>query len=267
MADAVPAAPVVEAPAVPATPAPPAAPAAATPAAVPNIVADAVTPAPAAPAAPALAVAKVDPTEARSYLTSHGMTAEEVAKIPEADLAKRYDDAKITEAAKPIEYKDFTLPKDVTLDQKTLSELKADFGNMKLTQEQAQGLVDRHVAAVKASVDSNIAAFTKLQSDWRNEVLADPQIGGANFESKTVPAIAKAITTFCPDAESQKAFREVVSLTGIGNNPHYVRFMARLGASLGEGQPATGKPNPGAAKDFYSMAARMYGNSPTIQSK
>lgn len=254
--------------AAPATPAPeatpPAAAAPAAPAPVPNIVADAApapaaSAAPAAPAAPAVALAAVDPAVARAYLTEHGMTAEDAAKIPDADLAKKYDEAKAVEAAKPIEYKDFTLPEGVKLDDKLFSEIKSDFAKARLTQDQAQSFIDKHVAAVKASVDSNIAAFTKIQTDWRAEVMADPQIGGANFEAKTIPSIAKAIKTFCPDEASEKGFREVVSLTGIGNNPHYVRFMARLGASVMEGQPLAGVPaGSKVSKDFDSMAARLF---------
>lgn len=263
MADAAPAAPAADP-----TPAP-AAPAAAAPAApVPtNIVADATPPAapaaaPSAPAAPALAVAAIEPAAARSYLTEHGMTAEDAAKITDADLAKKYEEVKAAEAAKPIEYKDFKFPDGVKLDEKLLSEAKADFAAAKLTQEQAQSFLDRHVAAVKASVEGNIAAFNKMQSDWQAQVQADPEIGGANFEAKTRPAIAKAITTFCPDEASQKAFREAVSLTGIGNHPQYVKFMARLGASLMEGEPTGGKPlaGKGAQKDFDAMASTMYPN-------
>lgn len=261
MADPVPAAPVV-APAAPVAPAP----APAAPAPVANVVADAAVPAaipaPAAPAAPAapLAVAPVDPVEARAYLAQHGMTAEDAAKIPDAELAAKYEAAKTAEAAKPIEYKDFTLPKDVVLDPKLLSEIKVDFANAKLTQEQAQGLVDKHVAAVKASVESNVAAFNQMQTEWRNEVMADPQIGGANFESKTVPAIAKAIDTFCPDEASRKAYRDAMTLTGMGNNPAHVRFMARLGASLMEGQPASGAPPVKGPKTFDSIASNIYPN-------
>lgn len=236
--------------------------------AVPNIVGDAAaapaTQATPAAAAPALTVAAVDPALAKAYLTEHGMSAEDVAKIPEADLAKKYDEAKAAEAAKPIEYKDFTLPKDVTIDQTKLADIKSEFAKAKLTQDQAQSLVDRHVAGLKANQEANIAAFTKLQEEWIGKVKADPQIGGANFDSKTVPAIAKAIDTFCTDDASRKEFREAVSLTGIGNHPAYVRFMARLGSSLMEGQPVSGGKPAAQPKSFEAMAEKMYGNSPKL---
>lgn len=221
-----------------------------------NIVADAAAPA----TAPALAVAAVDPAVARTYLAEHGMTAAEAAAIPEADLAGKYDAAKAIEAAKPITYTDFKLPEGVTFDAKLLSDAKALFAAAKLPQDQAQAFVDHHVAAVKASTAASIKAFNDLQAGWQNEVKSDPQIGGANFESKTVPSIAKAIDTFCPDEASRKAFREVVSLTGIGNNPHYVRFMARLGASLMEGEPLGGKPVTRGPRSFEQMAENLFPN-------
>lgn len=234
---------------------------------VPNIVADAQTP-PAAPAAPApaapvLAVATVDPAVARAYLTEHGVSADEVAKIPEADLAKRYEDAKVAEAAKPIVYKDFSLPKDVKLDAAKLSDITKQFATDKLSQDQAQKYIDLHVAAVQESVKANIKAFNDMQTEWVSKIKADPQIGGANFDSKTVPAIAKAIDTFCTDDASRKEFREAVSLTGIGNHPAYVKFMARIGAAVSEGQPLSGNPVKAGPKTFDSMAEKMYGQSKT----
>ncbi len=259
MAEAAQAAPVVDTPA-PVADAPQ----------VPNIVADAaVTPAPATPAAPAapatpaLSVAAVDPAVARAYLTEHGVSAEDAAKIPEADLAKRYDDAKAAESAKPIEYKDFKLPKDVKFDAAKLSDITKQFATDKLSQDQAQKYIDLHVAAVQESAQANIKAFNDIQTEWIAKAKSDPQIGGANFDAKTVPAIAKAIDTFCTDEASRKEFRDAVSLTGIGNHPAYVKFMARIGAAVSEGQPLSGSPVKSGPKTFESMAEKMYGQPKT----
>lgn len=233
---------------------------AADPAPAPNLVADATPAAPAAAPAPALTVAAVDPAVARTYLTEHGMTAEDAAKIPDADLAKKYDEAKTAEANKPIEYKDFKLPEGAILDPTLLSAIKADFAEAKLTQDQAQKLVDRHVAVAKAATDGQVKAWNDMQEGWRKEVMADPEIGGAQFQTKTSPAIAKAIETFGGDATGQKALRDIVSLTGIGNHPAYVKFMAKIGSSLMEGAPLSGKPPAGGPKNFDQMATTMYPN-------
>lgn len=254
---------MAEAVAAPAAEAQPAATPAATPAAAPapvgNIVGDAAPAEAAQSAAPVLAVAAVDPAVARTYLTDHGMKAEDAAKIPDAELAKAYDAAKAIEAAKPIEYKDFVLPEGATLDAKTLADAKALFAESKLPQDQAQKFIDYHVSAVKAAHEGNIAAFEKLQTGWRDEIMADPQIGGAKFETHTLPALSKFITSFCPDAASQKAFKEAVNMTGVGNNPHFVRALARAGAALMEGQPAAGgKPAKPTQRDFDAMASNMY---------
>ena len=212
-----------------------------------------------APAAPA--VADSTPPITNIVADAAPAPADPAAAAPAA-TDKPAEPAPPAEPAKPVEYTDFKIPDGVTLDAKLLSDAKADFAKANLTQDQAQAFIDKHVSAVKASVDANIAAFTKLQSDWQTEIKADPEMGGANFESKTVPAIAKAISTFGGDVAAQKAFREAVSLTGIGNNPHYVRFMARLGASLMEGSPTSGKPPAGKAaqRDFDSLASNLYPN-------
>ncbi len=250
-------------------PAEPAAPAAAEPAAaVGNIVADAATApdsaaAPAAAPAAKLELAAVAPEAAREYLAAQGLKAEDIAKLDDAGLKTKYDEAKAAEAAKPIEYKDFKVPEGFKFDDAKLAEIKTDFAEAKLSQDQAQKLIDKHVAAVKSAAESPYKLWNDTQAKWQKEVMADPEIGGANFEPKTKPAIAKAITTFAGDAAGQAAFKEAMNFTGAGNNPTIVRFLARLGASLMEGSPLSGKPTAVVDRSFDAMAARRYPNMGT----
>lgn len=241
-----PAAPVASAPAEPAVP-------------VGNIVADAAL-APVEPPAPDLKLATVAPEAAREYLTAQGLKAEDIAALDDAALKTKYDEAKAAEAAKPIEYKDFKVPEGFKFDDAALAGIKSDFAEAKLSQDQAQKLIDKHVQAVKSAAESPYKLWNETQAKWQKEVMADPEIGGAKFDTVTKPAIAKAITSFAGDAAGQAQFKEAMNFTGAGNNPTIVRFLARLGASLMEGSPASGAPPKAPGRSFEEMAARQYPN-------
>lgn len=183
--------------------------------------------------------------DARKYLTEKGGKAEDVAKLSDEEAVKQAEKAKADEANKPIEYTAFTLPKDVTLDEATLKDFTALAASKKMSQEEAQGLIDLHVKQLQDVAKAPYKLWSDTQAKWQQEVKADPELGGANYDTKTRPAIAEFIRVFGGDEAGQKALREAMSFTGAGNNPAVVRALARAGAILQEGKTiAGGKPAP-----------------------
>ena len=166
---------------------------------------------------------------------------------------------------KPVEqtptYEDFTLPEGIKLEGDDLQAFKDAAASAKLTQEQAQGLVDMHAKALQQAQQQQYDAWYQTQRDWQAQVKADPDFGGAKFEAETLPAIAKAIQEFAPTPEAEKALRQAFSFTGAGNNPEIVRFMARVGKSLMEGGHVGGAPALG--DGGKSAAAKLYPNNPS----
>lgn len=228
-------APVIESPSP--APVPAAAPAADAP--LTSIIADAgVTPAPAA--APA-----IKPDDAKAYLLTQGKTADEIAKLTPEDLTKAYDTAKTAEASKPIEYKDFTLPEGVKVDDTLMADFKSKAAESRLSQEKAQQLFDMHVQQMQAVANEPYKLWHDTQRKWQQEIKADAEIGGLNFESKTTPALAEFVRVFGGDDAGQKSLRDAMAFTGAGNHPAIVKAIARAGAILMEGKTLSeGKPAP-----------------------
>ncbi len=174
------------------------------------------------------------------------------AAIKPDELQKAYDTAKAAEAAKPIEYKDFTTPDGVKLDDKLMSGFKEVAAAAKLPQAEAQKLVDMHVAQLTAVAKEPYDLWHKTQRDWQSEIKADAEIGGLNFETKTQPALAEFVRVFGGDASGQKTLRDAMSFTGAGNNPAIVKALARAGAILMEGKTIAGGKPAVQARDIAS---------------
>lgn len=260
-------APAAPAAAAPAAAAPAAAAPAAAPAAVPAKVDDggsiiggdksADAPAAAAAAAPA----KVSADDQRKYLTEKGGKAEDLAKLSEADLQKKFDEAKAKDAkpadGKPVKAEDIklTVPEGITVDETTMTELTGILADAKLTPtERGQKLMDLHARALLEQHEAPYKLWAKTQKEWQDAIKADEEIGGANFEpmksriEQVIGLVGKKEA-----AEIRQAFR----FTGAGNNPAIVRFLDRMAKSLTEGGPIIGgKPSPTGG----SAAEKLYPN-------
>ncbi|TDY26296.1 hypothetical protein B0G81_6806 [Paraburkholderia sp. BL6665CI2N2] len=239
-------APTGGAPAAAPTPAPSPAPAPAptpSPAAAPtppgNLVADAV--APAADATAAAAAAKADGAE----------------KAGEADAAGK-EGGKETGEKTPVEYTDFKLPEGVEVDEAKLNDFKAKASEAGLTQEQAQQLVDLHANTLKSATDASTQLWYDTQKQWQEAVMKDPEIGGKNFEPMKA-VVANAIDVI--GGEDAAKIRQAFEYTGAGNNPEVIRFLYRLGQTIGEGgsvasgaPAASGQPKSAAEKLYPSQS-------------
>lgn len=226
----------------------------ATPAAPP---AAGAAPAPAAPAAPAddqsiLSGAKAPDTQT----PAEGAKPPEAAKDgkaadpakPEGDKPKDGKDAK---SGPPEKYEDFKLPEGVEIDKEKHEGFKTLARDLGLTQEGAQKLVDQHTAALKDAVEAPQKRWAELQTEWQSQVKADAEIGGAQFAAMKA-SIARAMDKF-----GTPGLRDALNMTGAGNNPDIVKFIARLSKASAEGTPVV--PG-GAAKPPRSAAEVMYPN-------
>lgn len=95
------------------------------------------------------------------------------------------------------------------------------------------GMVEKALAGqAQATLDSQAT----LKTQWAEEVKADPEIGGANYD-RTVALSAKVLDRFF-DAET----REFLTASGLGNNPALVRGFAKMGAAISDDDIITGEP-------------------------
>ena len=150
-----------------------------------------------------------------------------------------------------------TLPKDSLLDQAKLTEV-AEFAKAnKLTNEAAQGILERESATIAAYVETvkkqSEESFKQLQADWTKELSEDKEYGGDNF-AKSAELSKRVIDRFASDQ-----FKKDLIESGFGNHPGFNRLMAKLGKAMTEDQLVIGGAPP-ASKERKSTAEVFYPN-------
>lgn len=142
---------------------------------------------------------------------------------------------------------EFKLPEGMTLDEARSAEFSTVAKSLKLTQEQAQQLVDLDVKRAQAQQ----AAHADTVKAWADELKADKEYGGDNLPATTA-ACKKVMDTF-----ASPALREYLDATGLGNHPELVKFVAKIGKGLSEDTFVKG----GATTTQTDPAKAMYPNS------
>lgn len=188
---------------------------------------------PAAPVPPAL-------DDVKKYLTEKGSKADDLAKLDEAGLRKKYDELKAAEKPgekKPVEYQAFKLPEGVVADEKMLTDFKTIAAEAGLSQEAAQKFVDLYGAQLAELSQQPFKQWMQLQQKWQGELANDAEIGGAALK-ENLGIIASAIDIV--GGKDAAAIRQALDMTGAGNNPVLTKFIWRMAVALGEGAPVDG---------------------------
>jgi len=155
----------------------------------------------------------------------------------------------------PRTYEAFTLPEGMTFDETRHSEATALFAADNLSQERAQAYVDYHVAeldrAVNAERQSNHDHFAELRQQWVQQVMADPEIGGARHQT-AMTSIAQMRDLFVSSAEptseryaqEMTEFNNFLRTTGAGDHPAFNRFLHNVARKFQEPAALSITPRP-----------------------
>lgn len=137
----------------------------------------------------------------------------------------------------PVVYEPFQLPQGVEVDTAALEEAQSLFAEARLSQPQAQKLVDLYAGKMNELVQRQISAAESRQKAWVAEVKSDPELGGRRFEAARAAA-RRALNRF-GTPELSRALDEL----WVGNNPQLFRFFVRVGQAVSEnswaGMPST----------------------------
>jgi hypothetical protein len=145
------------------------------------------------------------------------------------DAAAAQDDAQAQSPQEaPLTYADFAFPEGVEVDAETLSEARTLLGEMHLPQEQAQRLVDFYAGKIRQFGTAQSENWVKLNEKWVGDFKADREIGGDRIQ-ETVAAATRAMDRF-----GTPGLREALIMTGAGNHPEVIRFVARVGRATAE---------------------------------
>lgn len=155
------------------------------------------------------------------------------AKAEDADKSKdsKADDDK---TGAPETYAEFTVPDDMEMDKEALEAFIPIAKDLNLNQAGAQKLVDLYGDAVVKAAEQQNQAWSDMQDDWGKQTREDKEIGGTeeNFDAnvKMAQLTMDKLTT----AEQQKALKEALNTSGIGNHPEVVRIFAKIGRLLSD---------------------------------
>jgi hypothetical protein len=156
-------------------------------------------------------------------------------------------------AAKIVPEKyELKMPEGSPLDKtEAITRVEAYAKANKLSNEEAQQLLEVENTAVKTFADKQQAQMHTLRTTWAEESKNDKEFGGDNF-AQNVELSRRVVDKF-----GSAAFRAALNDTGLGNHPELIRMLSRIGKAVGEdelvvGKTATGKEAPkDPAKTLY----------------
>lgn len=149
---------------------------------------------------------------------------------------------------------DYHFPDDFAVDQGQLSAFQSVADEHGVTREAAQAFLDLFVKQQtgqgKAALDHQIQTI----QDWENQAKNDELVGGRDFERKL------AVARTAVDRFGDQGLRDYLDESGIGSNPHVVRWMYRAGQFAADDRYI----QPGSAAGPLSpeaRARRLYDNT------
>lgn len=182
------------------------------------------------------------------------------------DSTKTTEPPKATEPPKgaPEAYAEFKAPEGYEVDKKAIDGAVPIFKELGLSQDQAQKLVDFYSTISKDAAEAPMAAYREMRQGWRAEVAkSDLGNGIDNLKPEVAAAVSSAIDAMPNPAE----FRAVLDLSGLGDNPAFIRGFYSLAKERGEGTGVRGSgPSPlgqQARNAPRSAAQALYPNLPS----
>lgn len=145
----------------------------------------------------------------------------------------------------PEKYEAWKLPEGMELNQQMSDEFTTAAKELKLTQEQAQKLVDIQVKYSNAVMDEALANYKATTEGWKSDSI---KTFGSELNQQ-LSYSKKALDTF-GNPGLVKLFDE----TGLGNHPDVIRFCGAVGKLIGEDKFGEGQkraPTKSVAELFY----------------
>jgi hypothetical protein len=146
------------------------------------------------------------------------------------------------------------LPDGLAKDHPIAVEFFKDAAERGLSVEETQAMVTRMGPKLVEAINKPYDAWADLQSKWVKALPVDAEFGGKDYQSNLGIAALAMDEVLGSGTNENKAFREMLAFTGVGNNPEMMRFLFRVGKGIKEGAPIGGKSKV----DQSSLAQKMY---------
>lgn len=144
------------------------------------------------------------------------------------------------EPVAPLTAESIKFTEGFQVDEKVRDEFLTALNDPKLSRaELAQKLVDLQTNFAKTQEEASTKLWEDQQQKWQDEVKADPEVGGDKMEL-ALAGIAKVVQEY-----GTPELKQILDVTGAGNNVHVVKFMNKIAKALNEGGGhVTGNPPP-----------------------
>jgi hypothetical protein len=170
---------------------------------------------------------------------------------------KQEDTKKDERYGAPEKYEAFKLPEGVEAPQTYVDKFTAFAKKYNLSQTGAQEAVDMYLEIEKDAAGSIDKVWKETHARWRSEVENDKEIGGNNMkQTMEYISVVKASRLMTPELQ------QAIELTGVGNNPAFVKFFRNLGKTMSEDKLVSGGKGGGGndANDPDARAKRIFKN-------
>ncbi len=244
----------------PATPAPQPSPAPALqhPAEIPSLIGSLTAPTGAPVPAPEAKETVAAPAEAPAVATETKVAEPAPAEAPKpADAAPPVSEV---QAPVVVDAASLKLPEGFTAKPERLGEFATLFNDRNIPEpEKAQKYLDMHAAAMRAfgeaiqkkAQDDQFSTWTGMRSTWVKEIIGDPELGGAAFETNKT-AVARMRDMFVSrepygSAKWQRdhdAFTRMCQTTGAGDTRALFLLLHNVARVFDEGSPPPPNPRP-----------------------
>lgn len=148
-------------------------------------------------------------------------------------------------------YEDFKMPEGTELDAEVGAAFQGVAKELNLSQEQAQGFLDKMAPVLQKRSADRIAA---ISNEWMEQSKADKEFGGQKL-MQSLSDIARLRDTFARNADGSidADIQEFLS-SPMGNHPGALRLLSRIGRAFGEAK----YPGGGSAEDGRYTAEQFY---------
>lgn len=150
-------------------------------------------------------------------------TKAETDKAPPAET-KPEDKAVPEDEPEETDYSDVKAPDGYQIDTEVMAEITPVLKELKCSRENAEKLVAAGSELVKRTLEAQKAAIEEQHEKWKQEVLADKELG----KPENIAIANRAIKTFGDEG------LEEITKGGLGNNPSFVRFCYNIGKAISE---------------------------------
>ena len=178
-----------------------------------------------------------------------------------AATAGMHDDREEPVAQQPdvstVEYEKFTIPDDLGIDlaydEKAFGEFATVASKLKLSQEQAQEIVDLYARRQAAYAQEEQNKFDQMLLAWKEKIEKHREFGGANLE-KSISAVGRFMKIF-----GSPELVKVLNETGLGNNPDVFAAFVKAGRAISEdSRPHTANSLNVRDTSYMGRAQRLY---------